>query len=184
MVHRRRRRFRRRYGSGRRHRVPGGLAVPAVAVAVGLAALSAHHGAAAGGPPGRAAAAAIAYARAQLGKPYLWGGTGPGAFDCSGLVMAAYAAAGVTTARTSQEQWATEPHVTAPQAGDLVFFTGALQPGEQPPGHVGLVVDPARHLMIDAYGTGTGVRYDTYGLASSAAGLSAPWGFTDPAGST
>jgi len=108
--------------------------------------------------PGGAAAEVVAYARAQVGKPYLWGAAGPGAFDCSGLVMAAYAA-----------------------AGDLVFFPGALQPGESPPGHVGVVVDPARHLMIDAYGTGAGVEYDTYGLASSKPGLSRPWGFTDPA---
>ena len=44
--------------------------------------------------PNQAVAAAIAYARQQLGKPYLWGGTGPDAFDCSGLVMMAYRAAG------------------------------------------------------------------------------------------
>ena len=44
--------------------------------------------------PSPAAATAVAFARAQLGKPYLWGGTGPGAFDCSGLVWAAYQSAG------------------------------------------------------------------------------------------
>ncbi len=44
--------------------------------------------------PNNAAAAAIAFAEAQIGKPYLWGGTGPDAFDCSGLVMMAYRAAG------------------------------------------------------------------------------------------
>lgn len=186
MVHRRRRRYRRRF-----RRVPGGgFAAAAVGAGIGLAALAGHHlppgktPAAAAGVPGKAAAAAIAYARQQVGQPYLWGGTGTGGFDCSGLVMEAYAAAGVTVQRTSQEQWASEPHVSVPRPGDLVFFTGALQPGEQPPGHVGLVVDPARHLMIDAYGTGTGIRYDTYGLPSSAAGLSDPRGFTDPAGST
>ena len=164
----------------RRRGTRGGLVASAAAAGLILAAAVHGHGPAAA--PGKAAAAAVSYARAQIGQPYLWGAAGPGAFDCSGLVMAAYAAAGITIERTSQEQWASEPHVSAPQAGDLVFFTGALQPGEQPPGHVGLVVDPARHLMIDAYGTGAGVRYDTYGLASSAAGLSAPWGFTDPAG--
>jgi cell wall-associated NlpC family hydrolase len=132
--------------------------------------------------PGRVAAEVIAYARAQVGKPYLWGAAGLGAFDCSGLVMAAYAAAGIRIPRTSQQQWASEPHVPRPQPGNLVFFPGALQPGESPPGHVGVVVDPARHLMIDAYGTGAAVEYDTYGLASSKPGLSSPWGFTDPAG--
>ncbi len=128
--------------------------------------------------PGGAAAEVVAYARAQVGKPYLWGAAGPGAFDCSGLGMAAY---GIAIPRTSQQQWASAPRVARPQPGDLVFFPGALQPGESPPGHVGVVVDPARHLMIDAYGTGAGVEYDTYGLASSKPGLSRPWGFTDPA---
>ncbi len=59
--------------------------------------------------PNNAAAIAIAYAEAQLGKPYLWGGTGPDAFDCSGLVMMAYRQAGVIIPRTSQEQWAWGP---------------------------------------------------------------------------
>ncbi len=45
--------------------------------------------------PNHSVAAAIAYAQQQIGKPYLWGGTGPDAFDCSGLVMMAYQAAGV-----------------------------------------------------------------------------------------
>ncbi len=47
-------------------------------------------------PPNTAtAAAAIAYARQQLGKPYLWGGTGPTAYDCSGLTSQAFASAGI-----------------------------------------------------------------------------------------
>lgn len=168
----------------RRSRVPGGLAVSAVAAGIALAALSGHLSSSAAAGPGKAAAAAVGFARGQLGCPYVWGGTGPcgSGFDCSGLAMQAYASAGVGIARTSQEQWAAGRHVSSPQPGDLVFFTGVLQPGERPPGHVGLVVDPARHLMIDAYGPGAGVRYDTYGLASSAPGLSSPWGFTDPAG--
>ena len=59
--------------------------------------------------PNHAVAVAIAYAEAQIGKPYLWGGTGPDAFDCSGLVMMAYRQAGVIIPRTSQAQWAWGP---------------------------------------------------------------------------
>jgi len=74
-------------------------------------------------PPGTAGKV-IAYAQAQLGKPYLWGATGPDAFDCSGLAMMAYRAAGITIPRTSQQQWATEPHIPPghEKPGDLVFF--------------------------------------------------------------
>ena len=53
------------------------------------------------------------YAEAQLGKPYLWGATGPDAFDCSGLVMMAYRAAGVNIPRTSEAQWKKLPRVPA-----------------------------------------------------------------------
>jgi cell wall-associated NlpC family hydrolase len=157
-----------------------------VGVVIGLAALAGHPpsdtpaAAAAAGVPGKAAAAAITYARQQIGQPYLWGGTGPGGFDCSGLVMQAYAAAGITIPRTSQEQWAWGPQVSAPEAGDLVFFAGGDGTAASP-GHVGLVVDPARHLMIEAYATGYPVRYSQFGTASSPAGDQDPVGFTDPA---
>ena len=77
--------------------------------------------------PTQAVATAISFAEQQLGKPYLWGGTGPDAFDCSGLVMMAYRAAGIDIARTSQDQWITEQRVPASQVqpGDLVFFAGS-----------------------------------------------------------
>lgn len=170
----------------RRSRVPGGFVASAAVAGVMLAVLARHpSGAASVAMPGKAAAATIDYARGQLGCPYMWGGTGPcgSGFDCSGLVMQAYAAAGVIIRRTSQEQWATEPHVSSPQPGDLVFFAGADGTAASP-GHVGLVVDPARHLMIDAYGAGTVVREETYGLPGSAPGLAGPVGFTDPAASS
>jgi peptidoglycan DL-endopeptidase CwlO len=150
-------------------------------VGIGLAVISGHGAAAtSAGAPGKAAAQAIAYAQRQLGKPYLWGGTGPYAFDCSGLTLMAYRAAGIGIARTSQEQWATEQRVTSPDAGDLVFFAGA-DGTPAAPGHVGLVIDPARHLMIDAYTPGTAVRVESYGASGSAPGLADPAGFTDPA---
>ncbi|MEY9876054.1 cell wall-associated NlpC family hydrolase [Streptacidiphilus sp. MAP12-33] len=71
-----------------------------------------------------AARAVIAYAVAQIGKPYLWGGVGPASFDCSGLVMRAWQAAGVDIPRTSQEQWAGLRHVSVSdlRPGDLIVY--------------------------------------------------------------
>jgi len=159
----------------------GGFAAVAVGVVIGLAVLSGGHhhpGAPARAPasstPGRAAAAAIAYARAQLGKPYQWGGTGPDAFDCSGLVMMAYRAAGVGIARTSQDQWATAPHVTKAEPGDLVFFAGS-DGTMTSPGHVGIVTDPATDTMIEAYATGYPIRVASY-ARSDLVGFTQPWG--------
>jgi cell wall-associated NlpC family hydrolase len=125
--------------------------------------------------PSQVVATAISYAEQQLGKPYLWGGTGPDAFDCSGLVMMAYQSAGVNIARTSEAQWATEDKVPAAQVepGDLVFFAGA-DGTVTDPGHVGLVIDPATHMMIEAYATGFPIRVASY------AGRGAI-GFTRPA---
>ncbi|AEW96500.1 MULTISPECIES: C40 family peptidase [Streptomycetaceae] len=71
---------------------------------------------------------AIAYAFAQLGKPYVWGATGPDSFDCSGLTSQAWAHAGRAIPRTSQEQWADLPKVPLDllRPGDLiVYFPGA-----------------------------------------------------------
>ena len=129
--------------------------------------------------PTQAVATVIAYAEQQIGKPYQWGGTGPDAFDCSGLVMMAYRAAGINIARTSEEQWATEPHVAASQVqpGDLVFFAGA-DGTPASPGHVGLVIGHGK--MIEAYATGFPIRISTYGTVTSAAGDESPVGFTRP----
>jgi cell wall-associated NlpC family hydrolase len=131
-------------------------------------------------PPGTAGKV-LAFAAAQLGKPYQWGATGPDAYDCSGLVMMAYRAAGLAIPRTSQAQWAYGQHIPASQArpGDLVFFAGS-DGTPTAPGHVGIVVNPATHTMIDTYATGYGVEYDTYGLPTSKTGLSPLAGFTRP----
>ena len=122
--------------------------------------------------PTLAVAAAIAYAEQQLGKPYLWGGTGPDAFDCSGLVMMAYRAAGIDIARTSQVQWTTEQRIPASQVqpGDLVFFAGA-DGTPTSPGHVGLVIGNGQ--MIEAYATGFPIRIASYTNRD-------PIGFTQP----
>src|SRR5580658_9261924 len=126
--------------------------------------------------PNQLVATAIAYAEQQLGKPYLFGGTGPDAFDCSGLVMMAYRAAGVDIARTSEQQWATEVRVPASQAqpGDLVFFAGA-DGTPTSPGHVGLVI--GNGMMIEAYATGFPIRVASY-TNRDPVGFTRPWANT------
>lgn len=107
---------------------------------------------------GATPAGALAYAAAQLGVPYRWGGEGPGGFDCSGLTQAAYRAAGVSLPRVAQDQYDAGPAAPpgAPAPGDLVFF------GSSPTAvdHVGLVV--AVGLMIDAPHTGAVVRVEPF----------------------
>jgi peptidoglycan DL-endopeptidase CwlO len=124
-------------------------------------------------PPNNAVATVISYAEDQLGKPYLWGGTGPDAFDCSGLVMMAYRAAGIDIPRTSEEQWAWGPRVSPSQVepGDLVFFVGA-DGTPTSPGHVGLVI--GKGLMIEAYATGFPIRIAPY-TDRDPIGFTRPW---------
>lgn len=97
------------------------------------------------------AAAAIRFAYAQLGKPYRWGAAGPGSYDCSGLTMSAWAAAGVALPHSSRAQFAAFPHVTtgALQPGDLVFFGSPIH-------HVGIYIGGGN--MIAAPHTGDVVK--------------------------
>jgi cell wall-associated NlpC family hydrolase len=131
--------------------------------------------------PAGTAGTILAFAEAQLGKPYVYGATGPDAFDCSGLVMTAYRAAGIVIPRTAAAQWAYGTQIPASQVqpGDLVFFAGA-DGTPAAPGHVGIVLNPAKHTMIDAYAAGYPVEEDTYGLPTSKGGLSPVVGFTRP----
>jgi cell wall-associated NlpC family hydrolase len=135
---------------------------------------AAHPGAAAGGAaadpnspfgdfgplpaPTPGALQAVAYVRAQLGKPYVYAGAGPDVFDCSGLTMMAWAQSGVLMEHGSQSQYMSFPHVPIDQLqpGDLVFF-GDTGPTNH---HVGLVVGPG--LMIDAPHTGAYVELVSY----------------------
>jgi peptidoglycan DL-endopeptidase CwlO len=101
---------------------------------------------------GGGASAAIAYARSQLGRPYCYAGSGPACFDCSGLTMRAWGAAGVSMPHYSGAQYSRFPHVplNAMQPGDLVFWG----PGGSE--HVGLYIGGGQ--MIAAPHTGDVVK--------------------------
>ncbi|MFF8374952.1 NlpC/P60 family protein [Streptomyces sp. NPDC015661] len=101
--------------------------------------------------PNARAAAAISFARAQLGKPYVWGATGPSAYDCSGLTQAAWRAAGVSLPRTTYTQINAGTRVSRSQLapGDLVFFYSGIS-------HVGLYIGGGQ--MIHAPRPGAPVR--------------------------
>lgn len=151
------------------------LAAGAVIGVAGYGAATSQAPAAMASKPARVTATAqsvaIAYARHQLGKPYLWGGVGPDEFDCSGLVMMAYHKARVTIARTTFDQWKTEQHVDHPEPGDLVFFAGS-DGTMTDPGHVGIVIGGGK--MIQALGTGYPVMISSYTTRTDLVG------FTDP----
>ena len=109
------------------------------------------------GPTATQAQKAVAFAYAQLGKPYQWGATGPGSYDCSGLMQAAWASAGVSIPRDTYSQVAGLPSVplSALQPGDLVFFDGD--------GHVAMYVGGG--MTIDA--PRTGLTVEKVSLSSS-----------------
>lgn len=111
---------------------------------------------------GGGAGQAVAFAQAQLGKPYCTAGTGPSCFDCSGLTMEAWASAGVGMPHFSGAQYDAFPHIpmSALQPGDLVFTS---DPGQ----HVGLYVGGG--AVIHAPHTGDVVRYIGVGYFSLAA---------------
>lgn len=97
------------------------------------------------------AAAAIGYATAQLGDAYVWGAAGPNAFDCSGLTMMAWAAAGVSLPHSSRAQYDSGPHVAASdlRPGDLVFYY-------HPISHVGIYI--GNGMVLHAARPGEGVK--------------------------
>ncbi|MEV0553267.1 NlpC/P60 family protein [Streptomyces sp. NPDC050597] len=97
---------------------------------------------------------ALAFARAQIGKPYVWGASGPGSYDCSGLTQAAWKAAGVTLPRTTWDQVkaGTTVSVNSAQPGDLVFFYDDIS-------HVGIYIGDG--MMIHAPKPGAYVREES-----------------------
>jgi hypothetical protein len=124
------------------HGLPAGYVVPA------------------GTPPGHAVA--VAFALAQLGRPYVWGASGPAAFDCSGLTERAWAISGVVLLHYTVDQL----HEGAPVApslavpGDLVLIPGADPPGPGLPGHVGIYLGDG--LVVSAVDPQMGVAVQTW----------------------
>ena len=123
------------------------------------------------GPTTTQADKAVAFVFDQLGCPYSYGATGPCSvgFDCSGLVMSAWAAAGVTIPRDTYEQWAALPHIPVSeiQPGDLLYYNGV--------GHVAMYVGGG--MIIDAPTTGLDVReipMSTSWYADSLVGAAVP----------
>ncbi|MFC5834217.1 C40 family peptidase [Nonomuraea insulae] len=104
------------------------------------------------GPASGNARQALQFAFAQVGKPYRYGGTGPGSFDCSGLTQAAWRAAGVQLPRTTYTQWSwgsgRRVSVSEAQPGDLLFSRGL--------GHMGMYVGGGK--MLHAPQTGDVVK--------------------------
>jgi cell wall-associated NlpC family hydrolase len=153
-----------------------GQAAPAAAAASPAATAIVTAGATAG-------EVAVAWALAQVGTPYVWGGETPGVgFDCSGLTQVAYRVAGIDLPRVAQDQFDGGPRLglgAELEPGDLVFF------GDGPSGvtHVGLYVGvrDARAMMVDAPHTGADVRVEAFPTTIGASwGTDVVVGFTRP----
>ena len=104
----------------------------------------------------------LAFALAQLGKPYVWGAAGPAAYDCSGLTMVAWAQAGVQLVHYTVSQMHEGVQVPSSQVapGDLVLTPGVDSPGPGLPGHVGIylgdglvesAVDPRWGVIVQSW---------------------------------
>jgi hypothetical protein len=112
-------------------------------------------------PGSEAGRAAVEWALRQVGTPYVWGGTGPNGFDCSGLTQGAWAAAGVSIPRVTTDQYQAGTRVPLEEIapGDLLFYdtTDAGAPGPAP-SHVTMYVGDGQ--MVNAPSTGSSVRVE------------------------
>ncbi len=97
------------------------------------------------------AGTAVQFAMAQVGDPYVYGAAGPDAYDCSGLTMAAWGAAGVALPHSSGAQYGSGPHISASalQPGDLVFYYSPIS-------HVGMYI--GNGMIVHAGNPSTGVQ--------------------------
>ncbi len=104
------------------------------------------------------AAQAVRWALKQQLKPYVWGAEGPSSFDCSGLIMAAYATVGISIPHYTGSQWTSGTHVSREdmRPGDLVFFYNDLH-------HVGLYIGGATWCTLPARVTSCGSRRSATG---------------------
>jgi len=102
-------------------------------------------------PASGGAAAAVAYAMAQVGDAYVYGATGPSAWDCSGLTMGAWAQAGVSLPHSSSAQYSSGPHIAESdlQPGDLVFYYSPIS-------HVGMYI--GNGMIVNAENPSVGVK--------------------------
>jgi cell wall-associated NlpC family hydrolase len=127
---------------------PAGPAVaqaPAVSTGIGETAASAYE---------RKAAKALAFARAQIGRPCVWGATGPDSYDCSSLTQAAWRVAGVALPRAAYEQAGSGSAIQLAelQRGDLIFFYADVS-------HVGLYA--GNGVMVHAPSPGASIREES-----------------------
>ena len=118
-------------------------------------------------PASEKAAVALAAAKAQLGKPYVWAAAGPDSFDCSGLTMYAWGKAGVSLPHSSRLQIGVGTPVAKAdlQPGDLVFFGSPIH-------HVGIYSGGGE--MIHAPQTGDVVKYTSIDVIGEYAGATRP----------
>jgi cell wall-associated NlpC family hydrolase len=132
-------------------------------------------------PPNQIAATAIAAARSRLGVPYVWGATGPDAFDCSGLTQWSYAHAGIQLPRVAAQQWNSGPHPSLAdlEPGDLLFWALNIH-DPATIHHVALYI--GHGMMIAAPHTGENVQIQPVYMQGFI-GATRPWAkTTTPAG--